>query len=338
MSLVAALAGTLSAQSVVYFDDPALVAPPSVAFPFYTPGGGATGLPVRIQFLCPPTFAGLPGTAGLVTAIGMQIAGQAVYSRFELRAGINPNGLLTNDFARNLPDQRLQADRSGATLVGGGVPGTPANAWVEFPLAYPFHWQPGEALVVDLITQIAVVDSYCGTATGVTVPRAYNFAYAPGAMATSIQSTNGLRLSFRFEPVGIVGFGAGCAGTGGFVPAVGFSGSSRLGSIDGLITGSALLGGSLTALSLGWSTQSWAGGTLPFDLGGGCRLLVAPDAFVVGTAAGTGPGSGVAAVPLPIPVLPGLVGSVLHAQWLVQDPASAVGVAVSGGGSIVVLP
>src|SRR5262245_16832946 len=109
----------LTQRTVVDYEDSLLASPPQVAYPFYTPGAGSLGQTVRLQLFCPPTFAGLPTTPGLVTRIGFQIAGQEAYSTFVLRAGTTAVPALSTSWATNLPDQRVQRDLSGHVLQGG---------------------------------------------------------------------------------------------------------------------------------------------------------------------------------------------------------------------------
>ncbi|MCB9880000.1 MAG: hypothetical protein H6835_20605, partial [Planctomycetes bacterium] len=60
--LAAALLGaalslpTAAVAQDVYYPDATHDVPPTVAFPFYTPGVGSTGDSVRVQFLCPDSF------------------------------------------------------------------------------------------------------------------------------------------------------------------------------------------------------------------------------------------------------------------------------------------
>ncbi|MBK8978178.1 MAG: hypothetical protein IPM29_19915 [Planctomycetes bacterium] len=72
----------------------------------------------------------------------------------------------------------------------------------------------------------------------------------------------------------------------------------------------------------GCSNQTWAGGVLPFSLGGigapGCSLLVGTDA-VEGSVTN---GGGVASRSDSIPNLPALVGAKLFHPWLVVDPGA----------------
>jgi hypothetical protein len=117
-------------------------------------------------------------------------------------------------------------------------------------------------------------------------------------------------------------FGQGCAGSGGFMPRLHTNGTPRVGAAnfelryhDGWANGVALC-------AFGLSNTTLPGGSLPLPLGGGCDLLVEPMFAFGQPVAGTGPGDGTAAFPLPIPADVGLVGSTLYTQWLGIDPAA----------------
>ena len=80
--------------------------------------------------------------------------------------------------------------------------------------------------------------------------------------------------------------------------------------------------------------QGFGGGSipLPFDLGGGCQLLVSPDAARSAVTNAVGDAS----LPLIIPNQPALIGVNMYFQWVVIDPASpsAFGVTVSEGAAM----
>jgi hypothetical protein len=311
---------SLRAQTIDY-PDSTLAAPPQIAFPFYTPGGGSTGQTVRVQWLCPASFLAAQNVAaGLVTRIGLPLAGQAAYSVFELRAGASAQTSLGSDWSVNLPDQRVQCDLSGTMLQGGGSASAPTNQWVEFELDFPFPWQPGQGIVVDLTAQILLPGSYLGSSVGAGVARAVNFSYAPGAPATSFTG-NGVAFRLVFAPHGLVSFGAGCTAPGGVVPVLSGLGDGSRGSTV-LLLADQSLAPAVGGFVLGVSRSAWSGGLLPWHLGGGCALLVSPDAFAVAPITPVGGGLGSAALALPVPDSPWLVGAVVYAQWAQVDPAS----------------
>ncbi|MFY9341258.1 MAG: hypothetical protein WAT39_02130 [Planctomycetota bacterium] len=333
---ISVLAAPLAAQTID-FPNSTLASPPQIAFPFYTPGGGSSGQTVRTQWLCADTFLAAHSLApGLVTRIGLSLAGQAIYSRFELRAGATTATTLGPDWAINLPDQRLQRDLSNTLLVGGGTAAAPVNQWVEFDLDQPFAWQPGQGIVVDIIAHIAAPGVYLGSTSGAGVPRAVNFAYAPGALATGFTG-NGCAFRLVFAPPDLVPFGTGCAAPGAPAPTLASLGTATPGGAIVVLAQQTLVntvGGFLFGLSRNVSSL----GPLPLDLGGGCALLVAPDVFTPTSITPTG-GFGGAGTTLAIPNDPLLTGAVVYTQWAQFDGASpaAVPLTFSHGGIVVVL-
>lgn len=130
----------------------------------------------------------------------------------------------------------------------------------------------------------------------------------------------------RFEP-----FGKGCAGSFGHVPAIGYSGSLRMGSSNFAVTLSNALGGTgVRAFFAAGVTKT----KIPF--GGACNLLLSPAVVLpVPVGGSSGPGNGTASVRLVLPNDPKLRGAFVHLQWGVADPAAAgLGVAFSGGATL----
>ena len=315
-----------------------LATPPVTTFPFYTPGAGSTGATVRYQALCPDSFlAGQNLTAGLVTKVGFSLAGQAAYDVFELRAGATTVATLGSDWAVNLPDQRVQRDLANVALQGGGTPAAPVNQWVEFDLDFPFAWQPGEGIVVDVVTRLATPGIYCGTtSSGGAVSRAYNFAYTNGAPATNFTG-GGIALRLVFADFGMVEFGTGCQAPGGATPTLDSIGDAALGNTMVLVADQ-VLDGTLGGLLFGFSRTATGAVPLPLPLGGGCSLLVAPDVFVPLPTTPTGGGLGTSAFGLGIPNDPLLRGAVVYTQWTQLDPGApgTVPLTFSNGGIVVV--
>ncbi len=337
-ALLFALAAVCPATAqTVHFPDATSASPPQVAFPFYTPGAGSTGQTVRLQVLCPDSFLAAQNlTASLVTRVVFSVAGQAVYDTFELRAGTTTVASLGTDWAVNLPDQRVQRDLADQLLAGGGTASAPASAWVDLDLDYPFYWQPGQGIVVDLTTHVAGPGVVCGTTTAAAVQRAYNFSYLPGDPATNFTG-GGIAVGFVFASTDIVPFGSGCSGPGGVTPSLGSIGQSTIGGAMTVVADDALLG-SVGGFLWGLSRRAIAGGQLPLDLGGGCALLVAPDVFVATPiVAGSGSG-GMASCVLSIPNDPLLLGTVVYTQFTQLDAATPaiVPLTFSGGGIVVV--
>ena len=335
---VFAAAGDAVAQTV-HFPDATLASPPQFAFPFYTPGSGSTGQTVRLQVLCPDSFLSTQSlNAGLVTRVLFSVAGQAVYDTFELRVGATTAASLGMDWTVNLPDQRVQRDLANQPVIGGGTVSAPANAWIEVELDYPFYWQPGQGIVVDLTTHVATPGVVCGTTTSFSggIQRAYNFDYSPGAAATNVTS-GGIVVGFVFAGTDLVTFGSGCSSPGNATPFLSSFGTSTIGGAVVVTADDAILG-SVGTFVWGMSRRWSNGVVLPLALGGGCDLLVAPDVLVA-TPIVPGPGSsGSAACVLSIPYDPLLIGAVVYTQFAQFDPTSqaTVPLTFSGGGIVAV--
>jgi hypothetical protein len=307
---------TVPAQTNVHYPDDVHANPPQTAFPFYTPGVGSLGNSVRVQFHCPDAYLATQTlTQSYVTHVGFSVGGAAAYDEFVVRAGTTSVASLGNDWSVNLPDQRVQLDRSNQTIVGGGTPAAPVNDWVDFPLDFPFVYTPGDHLVVDLTTKLASANAYCTTTVGGgQVQRAYHFSYTTGAPATSV-NMNGIKLRFTFAPLGMVPFGVGCSGS--TAPVLAGVGTPQLGQTMVLSVTQALPNG-LGLFVFGMSRTQHLGAPLPLALGGGCQLLVAADLIDAAAIDANGAASAVVIVPSD----PLLVGVALHTQFAQFDPAS----------------
>lgn len=322
--LLSSLVAPLAAQTVVDYPD-SIIGGLAGQYPIYT----GTGLNViRGQSFCPGTFAGLPATPMLCTRVGIQLgetAGPVGYAQFVMRVGTTTLTTMTGTFATNLPDQRIQLDLSGTAISGGPN----VNVWVEWQLANPFYYAPGDGVVIDFTTQAAVAGSYLRTAIGTGVPRVISTNYSVGAGGSALAG-GGIKFRMVFEPLALVQYGQGCPGTGQLVPTIGELGQATIGNPAYLLTLNDALGGSLCALLLGFPAN--------VDIGGGCRIYNTGAAFVLLQATGSGPGMGTAAFPLGIPNNTAFLGTVLDAQWGVFDPASMalLPVATTAGAKVVV--
>jgi len=325
---VLALAPTTRAQAVDY-PDSTLSSPPELFFPFYTLGSGGT---VRYQTILPSTFQGLPAQPTLVTKVGLPIAGEALYTTFEIRFGASPRQTLNNFWTDNLPDQRVQVDLSGEMLPGGVAGGAPINRWVEFDLAHPFLWNPGESLVLDIVSSAASPGNWCQTTVHQSGERLYDAPYSFGASGRSLSTTNCMKFRVVFDTATFPTYGQGCAGSGGFTPAIAASGSPTLGSIVP-ITATGLLGGAPVGRLLGFSRAQAPFGDLPFGLrgGGACAILNSVDSWELYVANGTGAGQGDVTSVVIVPNDGSLVGVNAFFQFAVVDPAAASPVALSEG-------
>ena len=306
----------------VHYPDSQHANPPGLGFPFYTPGGGLAGLTVRTQFLCPDSFLQTQNlSAGFVTSIGLSIGGAGFYDQFVIRAGTAGVPNLGASWSANLPDQRIQRDLSNTLITGGGTPANPVNIWVDFPLAHPFYYEPGDSVVVDLTTNIFAPPgpppSYCTTTVGGgLVERAYNFSYFPGSPATSF-NTNGLKFRFNVAPLEMVEFGAGCSSAGSPTPDLGATGSPQLGTTT-VVTASNIVPNGLGIFVVGWSSVSNAGVALPLNLGGTCDLLVSTDVLIPMV----NPAAGQAGFALSIPNNAVLQGEHVYTQFAQYDASS----------------
>lgn len=118
-------------------------------------------------------------------------------------------------------------------------------------------------------------------------------------------------------------YGAGCAGTGGFVPSLAIEGCPQVGDMFSVDIANAL-GGSSAVLLIGLGQSS-------IPVGGGCSLLVSPLAPVTLTVplGGVGPGTG--SLSIPLIVTPNLAGADFTLQAWVIDPATGIGGAGTNG-------
>ena len=121
-----------------------------------------------------------------------------------------------------------------------------------------------------------------------------------------VASANFLRLVPPCSASAIAG-GSGCAGSGG-ANVLGASGKPWLGTIF-VANASGLANNSVAMTVLGLGTLSLPLPSLLPQGGAGCELLVTPDALGLVV-----PSGGQALVPLPLPLVPSLVGGVLHLQ------------------------
>lgn len=316
----------LAAQSITCDYPDSTLGSPAGQYPIYT--GAGTNL-IRGQSMCPGTFAGLPTTPMLCTRVGVQLAevtGPATYATFVLRVGktsIAPPW--TNTWATNLPDQAVQVDLSGQTLNGGvGV-----NQWVEWPLARPFVYNPGEGVVLDVTSRAAVAGQYLRTAIGTGAARVVSTNYA-GAATGSLSQSGGIKFRLVFEPLAFQVTSPGCPGSGSITPAIGTVGQPTIGNPAFLLTLDQALGGTIAAIAFGGSSA--------IDLGGGCVLRNDLSLFTdVAFTTGSGPGVGQSAFALPIPNQPVLIGYLADVQWAVLDPGSPspLGFTLSSAGKLV---
>lgn len=138
--------------------------------------------------------------------------------------------------------------------------------------------------------------------------------------------------SGAYESTNFAVFGQGCAGTGGLTPTISGSGTVAIGSANFAVNLTNAASNSLAFLEMGLNYTNYNGVPLPYDLGGGCLILVAPAVAVTGVTSGTG----TATRSLPIPNNTGLLGHSVYMQWIVVDAGSSspFGVTTSSAGAL----
>ena len=117
-------------------------------------------------------------------------------------------------------------------------------------------------------------------------------------------------------------FGQGCAGSGGFVPVIGSSNAPALNTNNFTIELNDAYGPGLGLFLVDLSNTVWAGGTLPFALGGGCDLRVGGAVLLFHLISTVGNGTGSVGQIFPIGNDPSFTGVTFYAQWGVLDPAA----------------
>ena len=124
-------------------------------------------------------------------------------------------------------------------------------------------------------------------------------------------------------------FGTSCSGTTAF-PYISHSGEATLGKNLTVELNNARAN-SAALLLIGFSRTNWLLLPLPFDLNPtwpGCTLLVSADFLLQLLTSG----SGTANVPLPVPLVPELIGHHLFFQYMTLDPAATGGLTFTNGG------
>jgi hypothetical protein len=114
----------------------------------------------------------------------------------------------------------------------------------------------------------------------------------------------------------------GCPGAGGIEPVISAATPPQIGMRSWSVDLSQAAAPGFAWLCIGARTDQWNGVPLPFDAGGGCLLRLGILWWIAVPVSGNGPGTGTASYPVPLPPEPSLRGAMVHAQWLVADPAS----------------
>ncbi len=125
-------------------------------------------------------------------------------------------------------------------------------------------------------------------------------------------------------PCGAIHYGTGTAGTAGIAPSIAWAGGEpKLGNQSFALRANATLGGVLVGQVIGFTPTSRP--VLGID------LLVDAVSLVSSIATGTGPGTGQAVFPLPIPNTPTLAGLELYSQIIAADAGAPQGLSSSDG-------
>ena len=135
-----------------------------------------------------------------------------------------------------------------------------------------------------------------------------------------------------YESTSFALYGAACPGTGALAPTMSHSGTAQLGAPNFAFELTQAPPSALAVLFGGFSRTQSTAGPLPFDLGGGCEVLAAPDAAV----SFVSDAQGAVTVPYPLPNATWLVGVDIYFQWGVIDAGSgsAYGITTSEAGAL----
>lgn len=117
------------------------------------------------------------------------------------------------------------------------------------------------------------------------------------------------------DPTAGVTYGAGCAGSGGFVPGLQITGNFNPGGML-TVTVDQALGGAQAFLALGLNQAA-------IPMGGGCLLNVSPLLIFAGPLPLSGAGAGNGMIALPATIPPGTPPAKLTMQAFVADPGGA---------------
>jgi len=211
------------------------------------------------------------------------------------------------------------------------------GAWSPIGLQLPFKFTAGQSLIIDVeVTrgrflapdfQPSVKDSG-RFRRGDDIQRLYAVGWKTQPPATGVLSPAGLRVrvSSRLSALGI--FGIGCAGTGKQMPELDLSGSATPGGTT-TSTLSRGISNAPTLMILGLNSRLPFPLVLPFN---GCRLYHTLDA----NAAMMSDASGRAAVPIPLPNLPQLIGQKFYTQFFQFEFSPAIGLRASPYGRVLI--
>jgi hypothetical protein len=354
LCLAAALAPSVRGSNVVLPSPWAAIQGPdnnSFPFGFFSPGGAGRYQQVYAasDFLAsgivfPITITALSFRPGQMNPTSSYpLDGQTLSVTIDLSASSSPPDALSSTFAAN-------ASGTTTTVYSGGL-ALPSVPSLSGPGPYPFLWTiPLQTPYVytgasDLLLDLSIFGSSApGSSTpldsvgvsGDAVSRQASQGN-PGSAIADFGDTTGLITRITYGGA-LAPFGDGCAGAGGFVPAIGSTGGiPELGNPSFAITLAKATGGGSAFLVLGASDSSWLGVPLPFDLApfgaAGCLLRASGDVLIGVPVSGSGAGAGLASVPTPIPANPSLAGGRAFAQWVPFDPILG-GIRVSNAAAV----
>lgn len=248
------------------------------------------------------------------TVAGVAVAGNTSLGVIQLQAGQILQGTVKN--GSNLPLAGVDVD---VFVSSTGLQVTLSNDNTSATGAYAVIVPSNTTIDVDFEPPYSLP---YGSQTVLGVP-----------VTTVTKVQNGVLPSLPFH----VPYGAGLAGSGGFVPVLGSSGGApRFGNPDWALELSQALGGSTSVMLVGFGPASlpFKQGTVLVDLFGGPGLMIFLPVFGTPGAAG----AGFFTLPAPVPEEPLYAGLTWYSQFLVQDPGAPAGWAMTNGVSVTWLP
>ncbi len=146
----------------------------------------------------------------------------------------------------------------------------------------------------------------------------------PNATASqTLQNGTGTIIQFSTRQGASVPFGTSCPAQGGFVPEhtvtnIGFPASNWVHQVSSAPSQRPAI------WFIGGTDLVFGSAALPLDLtmfgGAGCFLYTSPNASLLTTTSGGGPGSGFGSITLPLMPTTNQVGATVFTQWLILDP------------------
>lgn len=246
---------------------------------------------------------------GLVNAVGI------TYQRTSQTLFVSSQSLVT------------QYDTVG-NVLGGGFAFTPATGSAILA-GITYVPSLGNFLIVQSSGSSIFEVTPTGTLVSTTDLSSYSITNTQGihynhALGTVmvVDNTSSTTYVFSLDCIPSLPYGAGCAGSGGLVPALDVAGCAKLGDTVAVSLSNAL-GGSTSAMLVSLGQAS-------VPLGGGCTLLVQPTPIaIVIPLGGVGPGAGAFTLPGVIPLTSPIVD--VYLQVFVAEPTLPLGLAATNG-------